>query len=66
MNKNQMLGYDLVVHFFRIRLLKIIWKNTFVANEFMFQDMDNEKEKDLNVFLLQPRDMSVEYKITKM
>ena len=32
----------------------------------MFQDMDNEKEKDLNVFLLHPRDMSVEYKVTKM
>ena len=38
----------------------------FVTNEFMFQDMDNEKEKDLNVFLLHPRDMSVEYKVTKM
>ena len=50
----------------RIRLLKIIWKNIFVLNKFMFPDMDNEKEKDLNVFLLHPRDMSVEYKVTKM
>ena len=32
----------------------------------MFPDMDNEKEKDLNEFFLHPRDMSVEYKVTKM
>ena len=44
-----------VIQFLRIRLLKIIWKNIFVANEYMFQDMDNEKRERLKRIFVTPK-----------